>query len=55
MKNLSSGVLPSDVVSDIGQRMTEIKAEIAALEATEPPEDYTVDNPAMAERAEEQS
>ena len=43
MKNLSSGVLPSDVVSDIGQRMTEIKAEITALEATEPPEDYTVD------------
>lgn len=43
LKNLSSGVLPSDVVSDIGQRMAEIKAEIAALEATEPPEDYTVD------------
>ena len=43
LKNLSSGVLPSDVVSDIGQRMTEIKAEIKALEATEPPEDYTVD------------
>ena len=36
-------MLPSDVVSDIGQRMAEIKAEIAALEATEPPEDYTVD------------
>ena len=43
MKNLSSGVLPSDVVSDIGQRMTEIKAEIKAMEATEPPEDYSVD------------
>ena len=43
MRNLSSGVLPSDIVSDIGQRMTEIKAEIKALEATEPPEDYTVD------------
>ena len=43
MRNLSSGVLPSDVVSDIGQRMTEIKAEIKAMEATEPPEDYTVD------------
>ena len=43
MRNLSSGVLPSDVVSDIGQRMTEIKDEIKALEATEPPEDYTVD------------
>ena len=37
MRNLSSGVLPSDVVSDIGQRMTEIKAEIKAMEATEPP------------------
>lgn len=43
LKNLSSGVLPSDVVADIGKRMTEIKGEIAALEATEPPEDYTVD------------
>lgn len=43
MRNLSSGVLPSDIVSDIGQRMTEIKDEIKALEATEPPEDYTVD------------
>ena len=43
MRNLSSGVLPSDVVSDIGQRMTEIKAEIKAMEATELPEDYTVD------------
>ena len=43
LKNLSSGVLPSDVVADIGQRMTEIKDEIKALEATEPPEDYTVD------------
>ena len=43
MRNLSSGVLPSDIVSDIGQRMTEIKDEIKALEATEPPEDYAVD------------
>ena len=43
LKNLSSGVLPPDVVADIGKRMGEIKAEIKALEETKPPEDYTVD------------
>ena len=43
MKNLSSGVLPDEVVADVGQQMKEIKAEIAVLEATEPPKDFTVD------------
>ena len=43
LKNLASGVLPAEVVADIGNQMQEIKAEIAALEATEPPKDFTVD------------
>lgn len=36
-------MLPPEVVADIGQRMQQIKAEIAVLEATEPPKDFTVD------------
>ena len=36
-------MLPPEVVADIGQRMQQIKAEIAALEATEPPKDFTVE------------
>ena len=43
MKNLSSGVLPAQVVSDIGQQMQEIKVEISTLKATEPPKDFTID------------
>ena len=43
MNNLASGALPAETVADIGARMQEIKAEIAALEATEPPKDFTVD------------
>ncbi len=43
MKNLSSGVLPAEVVSDIGQQMQEIKVEISTLKATEPPKDFTID------------
>lgn len=43
MQNLASGALPAEVVADIGNQMQEIKAEIAALEATEPPKDFTVD------------
>lgn len=42
MQNLASGALPAEVVADIGAQMQEIKAEIAALEATEPPKDFTV-------------
>ena len=41
MKNLSSAVLPPEVLSDIGKQMQELKAEITALEATEPPKDFT--------------
>ncbi len=44
MKNLSSGVLPSEVVTDIGEEMKLIKAEIEALKTAEPPKDYTVEH-----------
>lgn len=43
MKNLSSGTLPAQVVSDIGNRMNEIKDEITCLENTQPPKDFTID------------
>ena len=32
MKNIAAGVLPGEVLVDIGQQMKELKAEIAALE-----------------------
>lgn len=43
MRNLAAGALPPDIVADVGQQMQEIKREIAALEATEPPKDFTAD------------
>ena len=43
MKNLSVGALPTEVVTDIGVRMQTIKAEIAHLQQTTPPADFTVD------------
>lgn len=43
MQNLSSGVLPAEIINDIGAQMQDIKNEIAVLEATEPPKDFTVD------------
>ena len=44
MSNLSTGVLPSEVVADIGKQMNEIKSEIANLKSTKPPKDYTVEH-----------
>ena len=44
MQNLASGTLPAEIVADIGTQMQTIKAEIAALEATKPPKDFTVDS-----------
>ena len=41
LKNLSSGALPPEVISDVGQRMKDLKDAVAALEAQEPPKDYT--------------
>lgn len=43
LSNLSVGALPQEVVADIGKRMQELKNEIAVLETTEPPKDYTSD------------
>lgn len=43
IQNLSSGVLPAEVVSDIGIEMKTLKEEIACLQSTEPPKDYTVE------------
>lgn len=43
MKNLSSGILPDEVLADIGAQMRDLKREIAALEATEPPKDFAVE------------
>lgn len=43
MNNLASGVLPAEIVSDIGTEMQNIKAEIECLRNTQPPKDYTVE------------
>ena len=43
LANLSSGVLPPEIVADIAAEMQNVKEEIAVLEATEPPKDFTVD------------
>ena len=43
MNNLASGALPAEVIADIGNEMKRLKDEIACLQATEPPKDYTVD------------
>lgn len=44
MKNLSSGVLPAEVVSDIGLEMNNLKEEIENFKNTIPPKDYTVEH-----------
>lgn len=41
--NLSTGTLPPEVVADIGKRMQVLKEEIACLQETTPPKDFTVD------------
>ena len=41
--NLASGVLPAEIMADMGQKLQELKAEIAMLETTEPPKDFTAD------------
>lgn len=43
LANLSSGALPPEIVADIAAEMQAIKEEIAVLEATEPPKDFTVE------------
>lgn len=44
MQNLSSGMLPAEIIEDIGVHMSTIKAEIESLKQTEPPKDFTVDH-----------
>lgn len=41
MRNLSTAALPPEILADIGKQMQSLKTEIAALEATEPPQDFT--------------
>ena len=43
MQNLASGALPGEVVADIGRQMQELKSQIATLEQTEPPKDFTTE------------
>ena len=43
MQNLSIGVLPAEVITDIRKQMQELKQEIECLKNTEPPQDYTTD------------
>ncbi len=43
MDSLARGSLPTAVINSIGQRMEDLQSEIAALENTEPPQDYTPD------------
>ena len=43
LSNLSTGKLPASVVTDIGEEMEALKSQIATLENTEPPKDFTVE------------
>lgn len=43
LSNLSTGKLPASVVTDIGEEMEALKSQIAILENTEPPKDFTVE------------
>ena len=42
MGNLSSGVLPTEVVAKIGEEIKALTNQIKSLETAEPPKDYTV-------------
>ena len=43
LSNMSTAVLPPEVLADISEKMKTLKAEIAELKQTEPPADYSVD------------
>ena len=43
LANMSSAVLPPEVLSDISEKLAQLKNEIAELQEAEPPKDYTVD------------
>ncbi len=42
MATLGSGVLPSEIISDIGNKIVTLKEEIKGLQTAEPPKDFTV-------------
>lgn len=44
MQNLTSAALPSSVVQDIGAQLEALKAEISALQQSQPEKDFTVDS-----------
>ena len=44
LQNLSTGALPPSVVKSVGERMQALETEISTLEATQPPEDYSMDH-----------
>lgn len=43
LSNMSSAVLPPEVIADLSERMTQLKGEISELQNAEPPADYSVD------------
>ncbi len=43
MTTLGSGLLPAEVISDIGEKIVALKNEIKNLELAEPPKDFTAD------------
>lgn len=43
VENLASGKLPGEVVEQIGNKIKELKEQIEALSASEPPHDYTTE------------
>lgn len=43
LTNMSTAVLPPEVIEDIFKKMAHLKNEIAELQQAEPPADYTVD------------
>ena len=43
LTNMTSAVLPAEVIKDISEKMGALKAEIEELKEATPPEDYSVD------------
>lgn len=41
LANMAKADLPAGVVADLGERLTALKEEIAALQEVEPPQDFT--------------
>ena len=43
LTNMTSAVLPAEVIKDISDKMSKLKNEIEELKEATPPEDYSVD------------